>query len=292
MLLVLAGILGSTLYGGWPASFATFGFLGFLTGSTWNVGDASTYGAWPAVAGTLASPPSSRYSSACRSRSASRSSSPSSRRRWLKRPGRDGGRASRRRAVDHLRDVGASSCSRRWSPSYVQVPLNDRSSKACRSSERCCIPSVPVRHRHLHGRDHPGPDDHPVHRLDHTRHAGPDPADPAGERLRDRAARPGRWSATSSIPQTGVALIGAIMLGLGRALGETMAVTFVIGNANRLSASIFDPGSTIASRIANEFNEAADTAAERARSRSAASCSWSRSGSWSRRACWSPASGG
>ena len=46
------------------------------------------------------------------------------------------------------------------------------------------------------------------------------------------------------------------MLGLGRALGETMAVTFVIGNANRLSGSVFDPGSTIASRIANEFNEA------------------------------------
>jgi phosphate transport system permease protein len=58
------------------------------------------------------------------------------------------------------------------------------------------------------------------------------------------------------IPQAGVSIIGAIMLGLGRALGETMAVTFVIGNANRLSASIMDPGSTIASRIASEFNEA------------------------------------
>ena len=58
------------------------------------------------------------------------------------------------------------------------------------------------------------------------------------------------------VPQAGVSIIGAIMLGLGRALGETMAVTFVIGNANRLSPSIFDPGSTIASRIANEFNEA------------------------------------
>lgn len=58
------------------------------------------------------------------------------------------------------------------------------------------------------------------------------------------------------IPQAGVSIIGAIMLGLGRALGETMAVTFVVGNANRLSASLFDPGSTIASRIANEFNEA------------------------------------
>lgn len=51
-------------------------------------------------------------------------------------------------------------------------------------------------------------------------------------------------------------IVGAVMLGFGRALGETMAVTFVVGNANRMSASIFDPGSTIASRIANEFNEA------------------------------------
>lgn len=58
------------------------------------------------------------------------------------------------------------------------------------------------------------------------------------------------------LPQAGVSIIGAVMLGLGRALGETMAVTFVVGNANRLSPSIFDPGSTIASRIANEFNEA------------------------------------
>ena len=61
-----------------------------------------------------------------------------------------------------------------------------------------------------------------------------------------------------------VSLVGAVMLGLGRALGETMAVTFVIGNANRLSPSIFDPGSTIASRIANEFNEADRPAAQRA----------------------------
>jgi phosphate transport system permease protein len=57
------------------------------------------------------------------------------------------------------------------------------------------------------------------------------------------------------MPQAGVSIIGAVMLGLGRALGETMAVTFVVGNANRLT-SLFDPGSTIASRIANEFNEA------------------------------------
>jgi len=56
--------------------------------------------------------------------------------------------------------------------------------------------------------------------------------------------------------QTGV--IGGIMLGLGRALGETMAVTFVIGNANRIPTSLFSPGSSIASTLANEFGEAAD----------------------------------
>jgi phosphate transport system permease protein len=48
------------------------------------------------------------------------------------------------------------------------------------------------------------------------------------------------------------------MLGLGRALGETMAVTFVIGNAYRINASLFAPGNSIASALANEFNEAAE----------------------------------
>ena len=48
------------------------------------------------------------------------------------------------------------------------------------------------------------------------------------------------------------------MLGLGRALGETMAVTFVIGNANRISPSLFGPGSTIASLVALEFGEAGE----------------------------------
>ncbi len=84
------------------------------------------------------------------------------------------------------------------------------------------------------------------------------------------------------VPQAGVSIIGAVMLGLGRALGETMAVTFVVGNANRLSASVMDPGSTIASRIANEFNEALGLQLN-ARSRSAASCSSSPSSSSSSR---------
>jgi phosphate transport system permease protein len=59
-----------------------------------------------------------------------------------------------------------------------------------------------------------------------------------------------------SVPYGRTALVGAVMLGLGRALGETMAVTFVIGNATRISPSLFAPGATIASTIANEFPEA------------------------------------
>ncbi|MCC6380750.1 MAG: phosphate ABC transporter permease subunit PstC [Burkholderiales bacterium] len=60
------------------------------------------------------------------------------------------------------------------------------------------------------------------------------------------------------LPYTRIGVIGGIMLGLGRALGETMAVTFVIGNAYRISAGLFHPGNSIASALANEFNEAAD----------------------------------
>jgi len=58
------------------------------------------------------------------------------------------------------------------------------------------------------------------------------------------------------LPFTRVGVIGGVMLGLGRALGETMAVTFVIGNAHRISASILAPGTTISATIANEFTEA------------------------------------
>ncbi|HAJ12949.1 MAG: phosphate ABC transporter permease subunit PstC [Hydrogenophaga sp.] len=60
------------------------------------------------------------------------------------------------------------------------------------------------------------------------------------------------------LPYTHKGVIGGVMLGLGRALGETMAVTFVIGNANRMPTSLFSPGTSIASTLANEFGEAAD----------------------------------
>jgi len=68
------------------------------------------------------------------------------------------------------------------------------------------------------------------------------------------------WEVVRNIvlPYTRIGVIGGIMLGLGRALGETMAVTFVIGNAYRIRASLFEPGNSIASALANEFNEAAD----------------------------------
>jgi phosphate transport system permease protein len=58
------------------------------------------------------------------------------------------------------------------------------------------------------------------------------------------------------LPYTKIGVVGGIMLGLGRALGETMAVTFVIGNAHSLSASLLMPGNSISSALANEFNEA------------------------------------
>jgi len=58
------------------------------------------------------------------------------------------------------------------------------------------------------------------------------------------------------LPFTRIGVVGGIMLGLGRALGETMAVTFVIGNAHNISASILQPGTTISASLANEFTEA------------------------------------
>src|SRR5437762_13305571 len=58
------------------------------------------------------------------------------------------------------------------------------------------------------------------------------------------------------VPYARSGIIGGIILGLGRALGETMAVTMVIGNRHEISASLFAPGYTMASMIANEFSEA------------------------------------
>ncbi len=69
-----------------------------------------------------------------------------------------------------------------------------------------------------------------------------------------------RWEVIRDVvvPYSRVPLFGGIMLGLGRALGETMAVTFMIGNANEINTGLFNPGNSIASVIANEFGEASN----------------------------------
>src|SRR3972149_5221284 len=67
-----------------------------------------------------------------------------------------------------------------------------------------------------------------------------------------------RWEMVrmAVLPHARSGIVGAIILGLGRALGETMAVTMVIGNRAEISASLFDPSATMASVIANEYTEA------------------------------------
>jgi len=67
-----------------------------------------------------------------------------------------------------------------------------------------------------------------------------------------------QWEVVRKIvlPYTRIGVVGGVMLGLGRALGETMAITFVIGNAHKLSWSLFAAGNSIASTLANEFAEA------------------------------------
>ena len=97
---------------------------------------------------------------------------------------------------------------------------------------------------------------HPVHLVGHARRVHDRAAAAQGVGLRARLRR--RWEVVWDIvlPYTRSAVIGGIFLGLGRALGETMAVTFVLGNAHQLSASLLEPGNSIAATIANEFTEA------------------------------------
>lgn len=82
---------------------------------------------------------------------------------------------------------------------------------------------------------------------------------PSGQREAALALGATRWEAVSTviIPYARSGIIGAIILGLGRALGETMAVTMLIGNRHEVAASLFAPGYSMASVIANEFADAA-----------------------------------
>lgn len=249
VLILLAGILLAMLAGGWPA-FSEFG-LGFFTGSQWDT-QGDVYGAWPAIAGTLSTAlialvlgvPLSLGIAIFLTQLAPP---------WFKKPVAT--------AIELLAAV-PSIIYGMWGlfvfvplfASYVQQPVSN------------LVEGLPIVGTILYSRTPSGlgiltagvilafmiiPFVASVTR---------DILDQIPAMLRESAFGIGctTWEVVRHVlfPQAGVSIIGAVMLGLGRALGETMAVTFVVGNANRLSGSIMDPGSTIASRIANEFNEA------------------------------------
>lgn len=250
VLAVLAGIIGTMVYGGWPA-FQEFGF-GFITSSVWNVGQ-DQYGAWVAITGTLTSAfialgigvPISIgiaifLTQLCPS--------------WLRRPVST--------TIELLAAV-PSIIYGMWGlfvfaplfAKYVQIPLTT------------LVEGIPILGTVLYARVPSGVGMMTagiilaIMIIPFIASITRDILDQIPTVLRESAYGVGctTWEVVRYVllPQAGVSIIGAVMLGLGRALGETMAVTFVIGNANRLSLSLFDPSSTIASRIANEFNEAA-----------------------------------
>jgi phosphate transport system permease protein len=249
VLVLLAGIIASMIVGGWPA-FREFG-LGFITSSVWDTQN-DQYGAWPAIVGTLATAlialvigvPLSLGIAVFLTQLAPP---------WFKKPVGT--------AIELLAAV-PSIIYGMWGlfvfvplfAAYVQIPLSN------------IVEGMPIVGTVLYARSPSGLGIFTAGIIlafmiipfiaSITR----DMLEQIPSVLRESAYGIGAttWEVVRHVlvPQAGVSIIGAIMLGLGRALGETMAVTFVVGNANRLSASILDPGSTIASRIANEFNEA------------------------------------
>lgn len=249
VLLLLAGIMLSMLIGGWPA-FREFG-LEFLTSSVWDTQN-DRYGAWPAIAGTVMTAliamviglPVSLGIAIFLTQLAPA---------WMKKPVAT--------AVELLAAV-PSIIYGMWGL-FVFVPLF---AKLFQIPVSRLTEGLPIIGTVLYTRSPSGlgiatagiilafmivPFIASITR---------DMLDQIPSVLRESAYGVGctTWEVVRHVllPQAGAAMIGASMLGLGRALGETMAVTFVVGNANRLSASILDPGSTIASRVANEFNEA------------------------------------
>ncbi|KRE02777.1 phosphate ABC transporter permease [Bosea sp. Root670] len=249
VLVLLAGIMVSMVIGGWPA-FREFG-LGFITSSVWDTQNEQ-YGAWPAIVGTLSTAlialvigvPLSLGIAVYLTQLAPA---------WFKKPVAT--------AIELLAAV-PSIIYGMWGlfvfvplfAAYVQIPLSN------------IVEGLPIVGTVLYSRSPSGLGIFTAGIIlafmiipfiaSITR----DMLEQIPSVLRESAYGIGAttWEVVRHVlvPQAGVSIIGAVMLGLGRALGETMAVTFVVGNANRLSASMFDPGSTIASRIANEFNEA------------------------------------
>src|SRR3954447_12496374 len=249
VLIVLLGIIGSMIYGGLPA-FREFG-LGFITSSVWNVNE-DQYGAWVAIVGTLSTASIALVIGVPLSLGIAifltQLCPP-----WLKRPVAT--------TIELLAAV-PSIIYGMWGlfvfaplfANYVQIPLSR------------LVEGMPILGTILYARTPSGVGILTagiilaIMIIPFIASVARDILDQIPPVLRESAYGIGctTWEVTRHVllPQAGVSIIGAIMLGLGRALGETMAVTFVIGNANRLSSSFFDPGSTIASRIANEFNEA------------------------------------
>jgi phosphate transport system permease protein len=249
VLLVLVGIIGAMIHGGWPA-FREFG-PGFITSTVWDVAN-DRYGAWVAIVGTLSSAfialvigvPISLgiaifLTQLCPA--------------WMKRPIAT--------TIELLAAV-PSIIYGMWGL-FVFAPLFARFVQVPVSS---LVEGIPIVGTIFYSRVPSGVGVLTagiilaIMIIPFIASVARDILDQIPTVLRESAYGIGctTWEVVRYVlmPQAGVSVIGAIMLGLGRALGETMAVTFVIGNANRLSLSIFDPGSTIASRIANEFNEA------------------------------------
>ena len=249
VLFVLAGILGSIAYGAWPA-FAEFGF-GFITSSAWNIGQEQ-YGGLVAIVGTLASAVLALLIGVPLSLGIAiylTQLCPG----WARKPVS--------MTIELLASV-PSIIYGMWGlfvfaplfARFVQVPVSN------------LVEGMPIVGTLFYARVPSGVGILTagiilaIMIVPFVASITRDMLDQIPTVLRESAYGIGctTWEVVRHVlvPQASVSIIGAIMLGLGRALGETMAVTFVVGNANRLSASVFDPGSTIASRIANEFNEA------------------------------------
>jgi phosphate transport system permease protein len=246
---VLLGIIGAMIYGGLPA-FREFGF-GFITSSVWNVNE-DQYGAWVAIVGTLSTALIALVIGVPLSLGIAifltQLCPP-----WLKRPVAT--------TIELLAAV-PSIIYGMWGlfvfaplfANYVQIPVSN------------IVEGMPIVGTILYARTPSGVGILTagiilaIMIIPFIASIARDILDQIPSVLRESAYGIGctTWEVVRNVllPQAGVSIIGAVMLGLGRALGETMAVTFVVGNANRLSGSLFDPGSTIASRIANEFNEA------------------------------------
>ncbi|WP_375410163.1 phosphate ABC transporter permease subunit PstC [uncultured Methylobacterium sp.] len=249
VLLFLAGILASIAYGGWPA-FREFG-PGFITSSAWNIGQEQ-YGAFVAIIGTLASATLALLIGVPISLGIAvylTQLCPG----WARKPVA--------MTIELLASV-PSIIYGMWGlfifaplfARFVQIPVSN------------VVEGMPIVGTLFYARVPSGVGILTagiilaIMIVPFVASITRDMLDQIPTVLRESAYGIGctTWEVVRHVlvPQASVSIIGAIMLGLGRALGETMAVTFVIGNANRLSASVFDPGSTIASRIANEFNEA------------------------------------